>query len=114
MPKGVPKDARLTTGFGMVPPPPLRGGGNPSLEWAERRPSAILPRELGAEIPALSAVSGVISCPPPRIDILRFADLVGDLLFERRRLTAIGTPPPVNPNRKRDKSNPNQMAFCYA
>ena len=50
----------------------------------------------------------------PHFDILRFADLVGDLLFERRRLTAIGTPPPVNPNRKRDKSNPNQMAFCYA
>ena len=50
----------------------------------------------------------------PHFDILRFADLVGDLLFERRRLTAIGTPPPVNPNRKRDKSNPNQMTFRYA
>ena len=50
----------------------------------------------------------------PHFDILRFAELVGDFLFERRRLTAIGTPPPVHPSKKRDKSNPNQMAFCYA
>ena len=49
-----------------------------------------------------------------KLDILRFAELVGLFLFDRRRLAAIDTPPPTNPSRKRDQSNPNQMAFHYA
>ncbi len=47
-------------------------------------------------------------------DILRFAELVGRFLFDRRRLAAIDIPPPPNPSKKRDKSNPNQLAFRYA
>jgi len=49
-----------------------------------------------------------------QLDILRFTELVGVFLFARRRLAAIDTPPPINPSRKRDRSNPNQMAFHYA
>ena len=49
-----------------------------------------------------------------KFDILRFAELVGIFLFNRRWLVAIDTPPPTNPSKKRDQSNPNQMAFLYA
>ena len=49
-----------------------------------------------------------------QLDILRFTELVGVFLFARRRLTAIDIPPPTNPSRKRDKSNPNQSTFCFA
>jgi len=49
-----------------------------------------------------------------KFDILRFSELVGVFLFARRRLAAIDAPPPTNPSRKRDRSNPNQMAFHYA
>jgi len=49
-----------------------------------------------------------------KFDILRFSELVGDFLFDRRRLAAIHAPPPTNPTRKRDRATPNQMAFCYA
>jgi IS4 transposase len=49
-----------------------------------------------------------------KFDILRFTELVGAFLFERRRLAAINTPPPVNPCRKRDRLHPNQLAFHYA
>jgi IS4 transposase len=49
-----------------------------------------------------------------KFDILRFTELVGALLFERRRLANIDTPPPVNPSRKRNRLNPNQLAFPYA
>ncbi len=49
-----------------------------------------------------------------KIDILRFSELVGVFLFDRRRLAAIDAPPPIHPSRKRDQSHPNQMAFCYA
>ncbi len=45
--------------------------------------------------------------------ILRFTDLMRKFLFERRKLAAIEKPPAVNPNRKRDKSSPDQMSFCY-
>ncbi len=48
------------------------------------------------------------------LDILRFTELVGFCLFSRRRLAAIEKPPPTNPNKKRDRSSPNQIAFSYA
>ena len=49
-----------------------------------------------------------------KFDILRFTELVGVFLFDRRRLAAIDAPPPTNPSRKRDRTSPNQMAFRYA
>ena len=49
-----------------------------------------------------------------RLPILRFANLVGQCLFERRQIGLIEKPPPVNPNARRDKSSPNQMTFTYA
>ncbi len=49
-----------------------------------------------------------------KLDILRFTQLVGAFLFHRRSMTAIERPPPVHPSKKRDQSNPNQLAFCYA
>ncbi len=49
-----------------------------------------------------------------KFDILRFSELVGVFLFDRRRLAAIEAPPPLNPNKKRDQANPNQLAFQYA
>jgi len=47
-------------------------------------------------------------------DILRFTDLVREFLFARRRIAAIETPPPAHPNKKRDRADPNQLAFSYA
>lgn len=49
-----------------------------------------------------------------KFDILRFSELVGGFLFDRRRLAAIDAPPPTNASAKRDKSDPNQLDFCYA
>ena len=49
-----------------------------------------------------------------KFDILRLSELVGVFLFARRRLAAIDAPPPTHPSKKRDRANPNQMAFCYA
>ena len=49
-----------------------------------------------------------------KFDILRFTELVGSLLFSRRRLATIETPPAVNPSKKQDRSNPGQMDFLYA
>ncbi len=46
-----------------------------------------------------------------KFDILRFSELVGVFLFDRRRLAAIDEPPPTNPNKKRDQASPNQLAF---
>ena len=48
-----------------------------------------------------------------KLDILRFTELVGAFLLHRRRLAAIETPPPTNPSRKRDRNDPNQIAFRY-
>ena len=48
------------------------------------------------------------------LPILRFTTLVTRCLFERRTLAAIQTPPPVNPNKKRDRASPNQLGFPYA
>jgi putative transposase len=49
-----------------------------------------------------------------KLDILRFTELVRIFLFDRRRLATIEKPPPVNPSKKRDRSNPHQMDFQYA
>jgi putative transposase len=49
-----------------------------------------------------------------RLPILRFTDLVGQFLFERRQIGDIEKPPPINPSAKRDKSSPNQLSFNYA
>jgi putative transposase len=49
-----------------------------------------------------------------QFDILRFTELVGQFLFARRRLAAIDEPPPANPSVKRDRTDPNQLDFCYA
>ncbi|MBV8473462.1 MAG: IS4 family transposase [Hyphomicrobiales bacterium] len=48
-----------------------------------------------------------------RLPILRFTDLVGQCLFERRRIGAIERPPPTNPSKKRDRADPNQFSFSY-
>jgi putative transposase len=47
------------------------------------------------------------------IPILRFVNLVVQCLFERRRIEAIHKPPPVNPNRAKDRAAPNQICFSY-
>ena len=49
-----------------------------------------------------------------RLPILRFTDMVGQCLFERRQIADIEKPPPVNPSAKRDRSSPNQLSFTYA
>jgi putative transposase len=49
-----------------------------------------------------------------RLPILRFTDLVGQCLLERRHIADIERPPPVNPSAKRDRSSPNQLSFTYA
>ena len=49
-----------------------------------------------------------------RFDMLRFTELVGAFLFDRRRLGAIDIPPPTNPSRKRDRSILLQLGFAYA
>lgn len=48
-----------------------------------------------------------------RLPILRFTDLVGHCLFERRQIGDIERPPPINPSQKRDRSDPNQINFSY-
>jgi IS4 transposase len=49
-----------------------------------------------------------------RLPILRFTDLVGCCLFERRQIGDIERPPPINPSKKRDRFDPNQINFNYA
>ena len=49
-----------------------------------------------------------------KLDLLRFSELVGVFLFDRRRLAAIHEPRPTNPSRKRDQTNPKQLTFRYA
>jgi putative transposase len=49
-----------------------------------------------------------------RLPVLRFTDLVGQCLFDRRQIGDIEKPPPVNPSAKRGKSSPNQLSFSYA
>jgi len=45
---------------------------------------------------------------------LRLAELVGQLLFTRRSLATIDKPPPANPSKRKPRTSPNQMEFCYA
>ena len=45
------------------------------------------------------------------MQILRFADLVTQCLFERRQIGAIESPPPVNPAKRKNRTSPNQMSF---
>ena len=47
------------------------------------------------------------------IPVLRFADLVAQCLFDRRRIEAIDKPPPVNPSRKRQPTSPAQLRLAY-
>jgi len=44
--------------------------------------------------------------------ILRFTELVGRCLFDRRDIGKIDRPPPVNPS-YRTQPSPNQMTFCF-
>jgi len=48
------------------------------------------------------------------LSILRFTDLVGCCLFQRRDIAAIERPPPVNPSRAKPTASANQLAFRYA
>jgi putative transposase len=45
---------------------------------------------------------------------LRFAKLIGQLLFLRRPIAEIDKPPPCNPSQPQPRFSPNQMEFCYA
>jgi putative transposase len=47
------------------------------------------------------------------IPILRFIDLVAQCIFERRDITTIDKPPPVNPRQKRDRTSPDQYSLNY-
>ncbi len=49
-----------------------------------------------------------------KLPVLRLLDLVGQCLFDRRRLETIDRPPPVNPSLKRDHISKHQMSFVYA
>lgn len=49
-----------------------------------------------------------------KLPVLRLLDLVGQCLFDRRRIETIDRPPPVNPSRKRDSGSAHQMSFAYA
>lgn len=48
------------------------------------------------------------------LPILRFTELVGQCLFDRRDIAQIQRPPPVNPSHRLPKYSPNQMTFTYA
>jgi IS4 transposase len=48
-----------------------------------------------------------------RHPMLRFADLIGQCLFERRHIGAIEKPPHVNPGRRKNQISSNQLAFIY-
>ena len=47
------------------------------------------------------------------MSILRFTDLAHCLL-ERRNITTIDKPPPVNPSRRRQRTSPDQLRLAYA
>ena len=48
------------------------------------------------------------------LPILRFTELVGRCLFDRRDIAQIHRPPPVNTSHSMKKYSPNQMSFAYA
>jgi putative transposase len=45
---------------------------------------------------------------------LRFAELVCQRLFMRKPVAEIGTPPPVNPSKRKPEFSPDQLGFAYA
>src|ERR1700749_803888 len=45
---------------------------------------------------------------------LRFAELVCQRLFMRKPVAEIGTPPPVNPSKRKPEFSPDQLGFTYA
>jgi IS4 transposase len=47
------------------------------------------------------------------LPILRFTELAGRLLFQRRHIADIQRPPPVNPSKPNPPANTNQLAFNY-
>ena len=49
-----------------------------------------------------------------KISILRFTNLVALCLFERRHLSAIDKPPPVNPSHPPRQNSKHQLSFGYA
>ena len=44
---------------------------------------------------------------------LRLAELIAQFLFTRRSLATIDKPPPSNPSRRKRKTSPDQIEFCY-
>lgn len=44
---------------------------------------------------------------------LRLAELIAQFLFTRRSLATIDKPPPSNPSRRKCKTSPDQIEFCY-
>lgn len=44
---------------------------------------------------------------------LRFAELVGDLLFTRRTIAEIDKPPPIHPSTPKPRVSPDQLELCY-
>lgn len=47
-----------------------------------------------------------------KMPIIRFADLVAQCLFDRRRIAAIETPPPVNPSTRQPRNSEHQLRFA--
>jgi putative transposase len=45
---------------------------------------------------------------------LRFAELIGQSLFQRKPIARIDKPPEINPSKPRPKTSTDQMEFCYA
>jgi hypothetical protein len=45
---------------------------------------------------------------------LRFAELAGQCLFQRKPIARIDKPPDVNPSKPRPRSCPGQIEFAYA
>jgi putative transposase len=48
------------------------------------------------------------------LPVLRFTELVGRCIFDRRDIAQIQRPPPVNPSHAKPRNSPNQMSFAYA
>jgi putative transposase len=75
--------------------------------------SAIRLQLLAAMI-AFALIRIVANAHKVTLPMLRFIDLIGQCLFGRQTIGAIERPPPVNPSKKRDRSDPNQICFAYA
>jgi len=45
--------------------------------------------------------------------ILRFTELVGRCVFDRRDIAHIQRPPPINPSHRKPRCSPDQMSFAY-